>query len=306
MTVEPETAAAPGCYRHPDRPTYVRCTRCDRPICPDCMNEAAVGFQCPECVKQGRVATRTVFGGKATAAARATTVLIAMNVVVFVLQLAVKGVTGDYEFYAPALVHGGQYYRLITSAFLHSPDFIFHIGFNMYALFVFGTQVERLLGTARYLVLYLVAALGGSVATYLLMSPGVPSLGASGAVFGLFGAYFVMARKLRADTSQLVVLIGINLAIGFAGRGFINNYAHLGGLVTGGLVALVYTRVPRGRNQAALQFGGALGIALALAVVVVLRTNDLRQHPPLDQSLRAPARSAASAAATSAAGAPSR
>lgn len=305
MTVQPETGdavdAAPGCYRHPDRPTYVRCTRCDRPICPDCMNEAAVGFQCPECVKQGRVQTRTVFGGKVTAVARATKVLIAINVVAFVLQLAVKGVTADYEFVAYRLWIDGQYYRLITSAFLHSPDFLLHIGFNMYALFVFGTQVERLLGTARYLVLYLVAALGGSVVTYLFLSPITPSLGASGAIFGLFGAYFVMARTLRADTSQLVVLIGINLFIGFVGAGYINNYAHIGGLVTGGLVALVYTRVPRGRNQAALQFAGAALIAVVLVVVTLLRTNDLRQHPP-----DVGARSAASVSATAAGGAPSR
>ncbi len=308
-----ESAAAPTCYRHPGRETYVRCTRCDRPICPDCMNEAAVGFQCPECVREGNKSVRqarTVFGGRVGADANVTKVLIGINVVAFVAQLASSQVTDRFEMVAAATdqfrrltgdgVVFGEYYRMLTSAFLHSPDFLLHIGFNMYALLLFGTQVERLLGGLRYTLLYLVAALGGSVGTLLFLQTAQPSLGASGAVFGLFGAYFVLARKLRADTSQLVLLIGINLAIGFAAHGYINNYAHIGGLITGGLVALVYTQVPR--TQTALHVAGAVFVGLVLAVVAYLKVHDLRRELGVD----AQARSVSSVVTTSATGAPSR
>jgi membrane associated rhomboid family serine protease len=268
------------------------------------MTEASVGFQCPECVREGRKSVRearTVFGGRVGADANVTKALIAINVVLFVAQLASHGVTARLEMFGYDVWTQGQYYRMLTSAFLHDPNFFLHIAFNMYALLAFGSQVERLLGGVRYVVLYLVAALGGSVATYVFLSPYTPSLGASGAVFGLFGAYFVLARKLRADTSQLVLLIGINLAIGFAARGYINNYAHIGGLVTGGLIALVYTRVPRGSRQTLLQLGGAALVALLLVVVTLVRTQDLRQNPP-----PVPAQNARSAVTTSVTGTPSR
>ncbi len=276
-----ETDAPPTCYRHTDRETYVRCTRCDRPICPECMNDASVGFQCPECVREGQKSVRqahTVFGGRVGADANVTKVLIGLNVVVFVAQLASSKVTDKYTMLGAGVALDHQWYRLITNAFLHDPNFLLHIAFNMYALMLFGTQVERLLGTARYIALYLVSALGASVVTYWFLDPRQPSLGASGAVFGLFGAYFVMARKLRADTSQLVLLIGINLAIGFAARGYINNYAHLGGLATGAAVAYLYTLVPRGKWHAALQYGAAAGIAVLLVVATVVRTPHVRQR----------------------------
>jgi membrane associated rhomboid family serine protease len=295
--------AAPTCYRHPGRETYVRCTRCDRPICPECMTEAAVGFQCPECVREGNKSVRgarTVFGGRVAADAYVTKALIGLNVLAFVAQLASSAVTDRFLMLNEAVWRNDEYYRMLTSAFLHDTGFLLHIAFNMYALFLFGSQVERLLGGVRYLVLYLIAGFGGSLA-YLLFVPYGASLGASGAVFGLFGAYFVFARKMRADTSQLVFLIGLNLFIGFAARGYINNYAHIGGLLTGGLVALLYTSVPRGRRQTALQLGGAAAVALVLVVVTVVRSNDLRQDPPPP-----PARSESSALSTSGTGAPSR
>ena len=303
MTQE-TTEAAPVCYRHQDRETYVRCTRCDRPICPDCMSTAAVGFQCPECVREGNRTVRqarTAFGGRVGADANVTKILIGINVLAFVVQLAGTQFTIDYAMHGMLVAANSEYHRMITSAFLHDPNFLLHIGFNMYALLAFGSQVERLVGAARYLVLYLVAALGGSVATLLFVSPWVPSIGASGAVFGLFGAYFVMARKLRADTSQLVVLIVINLAIGFAGRGYINNWAHIGGLVTGAAIAFVYTRTPRGPRQALAQFAGAGVIAALLAGAAVVRADDLRQNPPLP-----PGRASLMDATTSSTGAPSR
>lgn len=284
--------AAPTCYRHPDRETYVRCTRCDRPICPDCMNTAAVGFQCPECVREGNKSirqARTVFGGRVGTDANVTKVLIALNVVMFVAQLANRDVTRDLLMLPFAVAFGGEWYRTLTSAFLHDTGFLLHIGFNMYALLAFGSQLERLLGGVRYIVLYLVAALGGSVATYLFMNPLGGSLGASGAVFGLFGAAFVLGRKLRTDTSQIVFLIAINLAIGFAARGYINNYAHVGGLVTGAAVAFAYAHAPRGPRQAWMQLGGAALIAVALLTAMAWRTADLKGQGPeavIEESVR--------------------
>ena len=261
-------AQAPTCYRHPDRETYVRCTRCDRSICPDCMNTASVGFQCPECVREGSKSVRqarTVFGGRVGADANVTKVLIGLNVVLFVMQLASEQFTNDYVMDPYAVAFEGAAHRAISSAFLHSPSFLLHIGFNMYALFAFGSQVERLLGATRFLVLYLVAALGGSVATLLFMHPYSTSLGASGAVFGLFGAFFVFARRLRADTSQIAMLIAINLGIGFVAGGYINNYAHVGGLVTGAAVAYAFAHAPQ-RNRALVQYGGAALVTVALLV----------------------------------------
>ena len=273
------TDAPPTCYRHTDRETYVRCTRCDRSICPDCMSAAAVGFQCPECVREGRKTVRqprTMFGGRVGADANVTKVLIALNVMAFAAQLASDKVTARFFFATPAVAILDQYYRLLTNAFLHDTSFVFHLGFNMYALFAFGSQVERLLGSWRYLTLYLTAALGGSVATYVFASQDVASLGASGAVFGLFGAYFVLARSRGADTSQVLMLIGINLAIGFAGRGYINNYAHVGGLVAGGLVALGYTLGARSARRGAIHAGIAAAIVAALVAATIARTEYLR------------------------------
>lgn len=302
MTETDDEAAPPTCYRHTDRETYVRCTRCDRPICPDCMNEAAVGFQCPDCVREGSKSirqARTVFGGRVGADAQVTKVIIAICVVAFVAQLASDQVTADYADLPYAVAREGQYYRLLTSAFLHSPNFLLHIVFNMYALLMFGSQIERLVGRVHFLVLYLVAAFGGSVLSFWMNEELSLSLGASGAVFGLFGAFFVMARTLRADTSQIMVLIGINLAIGFAAGGYIDNWAHIGGLVSGAAVAFVYTKVPRGSSQSAIQFAGVAVIAALLAAATMVRVQEIRQKPD-------PLRNVVSSAATSATGAPSR
>ena len=261
----------------------MRCTRCERYICPDCMRSASVGFQCPECVAEGSRsvrAPRTAFGGRvSTDPGRVTLVLIGLNAVVFVLGSLVRGgLSIDYGNLAQAIdpstgqvvgVAAGQYYRLVTAAFLHAG--LFHIAVNMFALFQVGPVLERALGRWRFLALYLLAAIGGSVTGYLLAPLNQPSVGASGAIFGLFGAYYVVVRRLGGETGSIVVLLGINLVITFSVPN-IDWRAHLGGLVIGGLLAAVFAYVPRSPQQKLLHVGACVAVALVLVVAVVART----------------------------------
>src|SRR3954454_11556632 len=197
---------APSCYRHPGRETYIRCQRCDRPICPDCMRQAAVGFQCPECVREGAKTVRqprTAFGGRPASDGLVTRALIGLNAVVFVLILATGGGSSDVLarlWLVPTSVCGqqnlqgqctqvitgvsdGAWWQLLTSTFTHVQ--IWHIGFNMLALYVLGPQLEAMLGRWRFLALYLLSGLFGSAAVYWLSPTNAPTLGASGAIFGL-------------------------------------------------------------------------------------------------------------------------
>jgi len=280
----PPAGADPAvCYRHPDREAHIRCVRCERRICPDCMIPASVGFQCPECVKQGNASVRrarTVFGGRVTAdPGWVSKVLIAINVLVYVLQVVI-GPTVEHRFWLiagpvfdPRLgeivgVADGEYYRLLTAAFLHGS--VIHLALNMYALFLFGPPLEAAFGRARFLAVYLVSALGGSAASYAVAAPGSPSLGASGAVFGLLGAFFVVNRRLGRDSSQLLILLVINLAFGFLAPN-IDWRAHLGGLATGALCAAAIAYAPAGR-RVPVQVAGIAAVLVVALVVVALRT----------------------------------
>lgn len=262
---------APVCYRHPGRQSYVQCTRCGRYICGDCMNSAAVGHQCPECVAAGAATVKPVhgrFGGNAASDTPVITyTLIALNVAMFVLQMASGQLENRLALWPPA-VAGGEYYRLVTSAFLHYG--IAHILFNMYALYVIGPTLERLLGRVRFGALYGLSALGGSVLVYLISPLNTATAGASGAVFGLFGAIFVVSRKLNLDVKWVIGLIALNVVFTFAapliGAGAISWQGHLGGLVTGALVAAGFVYAPRAQRtliQAAVT-GGLLVLFLAL------------------------------------------
>src|SRR6266571_7969517 len=259
--------AAPTCFRHPGRETYVSCVRCGRPACPDCLRSAAVGQQCVECVREGNRGTRragAVFGGRPAAAAVVTWALVGINIVLYIVELARPGIANDWamlgqaRFSAGGPLEGvaqGQWYRLITSAFLPPPGLSglgpLDIAFNMWALILVGPALERLLGHLRFIAVYLVSALGGSVMFYLIGPANVEALGASGAIFGLFGAWFVVARRLRLDSRGIVVLIAINLALGFFFHSFIAWQAHIGGLLTGALLTAAYAYAPR-RNRAAV------------------------------------------------------
>jgi membrane associated rhomboid family serine protease len=284
--VTPDELTAPRCYRHADRETYIRCQRCERPICPDCMRQAAVGFQCPECVREGARSVRqarTAYGGRPVGDALVTQVLIGINVVVFVLLLLGSRQLRDQLWLLPSCradgvlvcsplqptVASGALWQLVTSFFTHLQ--FWHIGFNMLALYVLGPQLEALLGRARFLALYLLSGLFGSLAVYWLSPVNQPTVGASGAIFGLMGALLVVAVRARGNVQSLLGLLAVNAVITVIGAGYISWQGHLGGFVGGLLLALVLVYAPR-RGRAVWQ---GLGLGLVVAVVVagvVLRT----------------------------------
>lgn len=277
-TPEPQPAAT-YCYRHPDRESYVRCARCGRVICPDCMISAAVGFQCPECVAAGREdvrVARTPFGGRIDTRSTVTLTLIGACVVIFGLEyvVGVQRVLEEFGSWPVGIAALGEWWRLGTAMFLHVN--LLHLLFNMYVLYLLGPQLERLFGHTRFLVLYLVAGFGGSVASFWFSDPRTVSAGASGAIFGLMAALVVAGHAVRADITQVLVLIGINLAIGFLVGG-IDWRAHLGGLVTGGLVAAIMAYAPRSHRNLA-QFAGVLAVVVVLGVAVVVRDQQLREQ----------------------------
>ncbi len=288
-----QSRAVPYCYRHSNRETYVSCQRCGRPICPECMRPAAVGFHCPEegaaAPRRGGASRRpiTSLGGRAMRrSGLVTQVLIGLCVVAYVLQ-GLPGLTGggpdnaftqDYSLYGPGIAFDDEYYRLLTAAFLHAG--ILHILFNMYALYLLGSQLEQILGRVRYLALFVLCAIGGNTLSYLINGWSTFSVGASTAVFGFFAAYYVIARRLRADTSAILVIVGINLIITFT-IARIDKWGHIGGLVVGLVVGAVYAYVPpRRRWVQAAAVGGVLAVLLLAAVV---RTSTLTSLPTFVQ-----------------------
>ncbi|MEJ5914599.1 rhomboid family intramembrane serine protease [Pseudokineococcus sp. 1T1Z-3] len=265
----------PVCPRHPDRESYVRCQRCGRPACPDCQREAPVGVQCVDCVAQASKqmpTVRTALGGRARGGRPVVTLtLIGACVVTYVLQLVSGGLMVNlFAFWPP--VADVQPWRYLTSAFLHSQGGFLplHLLLNMYVLYLVGPPLEQLLGRGRFLALYLLSALGGSLAyQYVwLLTGGDPrfAVGASGAVFGLFGALVVVQRRMNANVGQVGLILGINLVISFVFP-FIAWEAHLGGLAVGALVTLLLARTTR-RPRA--QVIGLLGVGAALVALVVL------------------------------------
>jgi membrane associated rhomboid family serine protease len=287
-TPQAQAPQVPTCYRHPGRETYVSCTRCERPICPDCMHSASVGHQCPECVRDGNRsvrAPRTVLGGRVAARPTVTLTLVAINVVAYVAELASTDFVDRFEMLGQLKTQFGQvipgygvaegeWYRLITAAFLHVPlnqgTFgLTHILFNMWALWVLGPQLEFALGRLRFIVLYLLSALGGNVLLFLV-DPTQAALGASGAIFGLFAAYFVVGRRVGADTRGIAFLILINLMFTFTFRG-ISWEGHVGGLITGAVLALAFAYAPRDRRQM-VQLGASALVAAVLVILTVVQT----------------------------------
>ncbi len=270
---------APVCFRHQDRETYIRCSRCERPICPDCMVSAPVGFHCPECVRAARSSVRearTVAGGKLVDRPTATYAILVVCVVAFGLEMltGTDSAINRFGMIGGEVAINGQWYRLVTSAFLHVN--ILHIAMNMYVLYIIAPVIERFLGHARFLILYVLAGLGGSVASFAFSSPNTASVGASGAIFGLMGALLIMARRTHANISQAMSLIGLNLVFGFLVPG-IDWRAHLGGLFVGFAVAAIFGYAPR-RNRVAVQAAGVIVIVALLAGIVSWRSATLNNE----------------------------
>jgi len=270
----------PVCYRHPDKETWIRCQRCEKPICPDCMRDASVGFQCPDCVKEGARSTRqgkAVYGGKRlTGNPMATTfALIAANLVGFfairsgggrVLDaLALLPQSSTRGFQEVEGVSGGAYWQVLTSAFSHYD--VLHLGFNMLALYFLGPMLEQVLGRLRFLAVYFVSAFTASAAVMLLSNPNSQTLGASGSIFGLMGALVVVAFKVKADLRQILFWLGLNLVFTFYNTGSISWQGHLGGLLGGALTAAIIVYAPRKRREVIQWTGIVLVLVVALVVI---------------------------------------
>lgn len=266
---------AETCYRHPDRETGVSCSSCGRPICPDCMTPTPVGMRCPECASQRTRVVRGVGREEGFRATPATYVLIALNVVVFLAEIA-SGSGGfgeqrgsmivDFALFGPSVAEG-EWYRLITSGFLHAS--IIHIGFNMFLLLILGRLLEPALGTPRFLALYFASMLAGSFGA-LALEPDALTVGASGAVFGLAGATFIIARGRGMDAlaGEIGFLILFNLVLGFL-LPRISAGGHLGGLAGGVLCALAIVAGEKGmlgRNRLPLELLAMLAVGAAALV----------------------------------------
>ena len=284
-----QPAQVPTCYRHPGRETYVSCVRCGRHACPDCMRSASVGQQCVDCVGEGARSTRqvrTAFGGRPASGAVVTWTLVAINVALFLVAWARPSILNNLEMLSYAsnggTLHGvaaGEWYRLITSAFVVPGAGLSGLGFvdilfNMWALIFVGPALEGLLGRMRFLAVYLLSAVGGGVMYYFLAPPNYPAVGAYGAIFGLFGAWFVVSRRLQLDTRGIVMLIAINLALSFFFHNVIAWQDHIGGLLTGALLTAAYAYAP-GRHRVALQMLATIAVVAVLAVAVAVRTGQL-------------------------------
>jgi membrane associated rhomboid family serine protease len=266
------------CYRHPGRETGVACSNCGRPICPDCMTTSPVGMRCPDCARQ-TIKVRTVRSPQGHRGFEVTIVLIAINVIAFLTEGAsALTLTGTANPTSTVIYHGllfgpfievnHEYYRLLTSGFLHW-DFL-HIGLNMYVLYWLGRLLEPAMGRQRFLTIYFVGLLAGSLGV-LIVTPTSPTAGASGAIFGLMGAGYTEAHKRGVDLvrNQLLLMIVINLVltVGISG---VSIGAHVGGLIGGGLATLAFQQGDRLRRPI-LGYAGCLalaGIAVAGSIVV--------------------------------------
>jgi membrane associated rhomboid family serine protease len=254
------------CYRHPNRETGVRCSNCERPICPDCMTTTPVGMRCPECARQGRTRVRTM--RSVTDEPRLTYVLIGINVLAALGSLlgggagTTSGSLTDDGGLSQHFIAEGEYYRLITAGFLHAG--LFHLLTNMLSLWILGTILEPALGSWRFGLVYFVSLLCGSFGA-LLMSPDALTVGASGAIFGLLASAAIVAwnRGFNLMESGLGIWIGLNLLITFTVPN-ISIGGHVGGLVGGGLATLVLLELGERRRVPSFvptTLCAALGIA---------------------------------------------
>jgi membrane associated rhomboid family serine protease len=263
------------CYNHRETPTRLRCSRCDRPICGRCAIPASVGQHCPECVAEARRTAPKVKSAVVATAPVVVTILV-VNVVVWFGQRLEPDLTRRFAT-VPVCVADGQWWRLITAMFLHAPNAIWHIAFNSIALYLFGPNVEQAFGSVRFAVMYLISGFVGSAFSYAL-GPGTSGVGASGAIFGILGVLLVYAYNRRTSAvmgsylRNILMLLALNLFLGFVYSEFIDNYAHIGGLLGGIGLGLGFDQGHRATPNVARQ---ALTAAVVLGVgagLVVYKT----------------------------------
>lgn len=277
------------CYRHKDRPSFTLCQRCGRTVCPECRTESQVGVLCVECVRESAPSAATRVRRSAVVATKRVTntdapvvtyTIMVACVVVFAAQMLSFWFGGNevtkFLWYAPlySLPELFEPWRMVTAMFTHSTDVLLHILFNMYALWLFGPNLERMVGRLWFSLLYVFSGIGGSLAAmvWVYFAPNqivalqTATVGASGAIFGVLMATLVAYRAHRVNVTSLAVLIGINVAIGFLPGASISWQAHIGGMLIGALVMwlLLRTRGPR-KNNSRIWAMTALGLALAAA-----------------------------------------
>jgi membrane associated rhomboid family serine protease len=279
----PEESEVTYCYGHPDTPTRLRCTRCDKPICPRCSVPASVGQHCVWCVAEARKSTPKV---KSTlrATSPAVMTIIGICIAVYILE-AVMGDAFIRRFAThPLAIAAGDTYRLISAVFLHSPlgqrFGIFHILFNMYILRIYGPQVEEAFGVVRFVVLFLVTGFLGNAVSYAFGACNTLGVGASGAIFGVVGVLLVLLYNRRTSSfvanymQSLLVFIGINIVFGFLVPG-IDNLAHLGGLASGIGLGLGYDGAEPGPSGRTRQIATTVAVVAIGVALVVWRTSEI-------------------------------
>ena len=259
------------CYGHPKEPTRLRCTRCERPICGRCSIPASVGQHCPECVAEARKSAPKIRSAM-RATAPATMAIIGIVVFVYFLQMLLGGEVIQALALSPSLIDAGEWWRLLTPILVHGG--LFHIFMNMFILYLYGPNVEQAFGTVRFVVLFLLSGFLGSAFSYAFPPHG-PSVGASGAIFGIvgvLGVYLYNRRRSQFMAQHLRGLVGflvLNLVLGFVIT-FIDNFAHIGGLVAGVVLGFAFDRGQgaEARSPLGSQIAGALAV-LTLGVVLV-------------------------------------
>lgn len=246
-----QTPLEPVCVNHSNQVTYVRCSRCENYICTDCMRSASIGYQCPSCASDSTPVIKGINRNRFIPDQKNTQVtkFLSISLIVIFLFQELTGtlLVKSFALFAP-LVTSGEWWRLITAGFLHGS--IIHLLFNVYILWVIGSQLESIVGKAKFIIIYFISLLGGSLASYLFSPFGSYSIGASGAIFGLMGAMLVVGRKRNLDISQITTLVVINVVIGFVLSG-IDWRAHLGGLAAGAFITwvLINATLLKGKNQ---------------------------------------------------------
>ena len=295
MQEEP-SAASPTvetCYRHPAVQTRVHCTRCARPICPDCMIPAPVGHQCPECVELARKEFRGTPQQRLRSVGRVsvTKAVLVVLFAAYIVEVSVGGanslITGPSEralldlgaMFPPAIALAGQYWRLLSATLLHAG--LLHIGLNAWALWIFGSLVERTFGRLRFMLIYVVSAFAGSAASYAFGPPVTLGVGASGAIVGLFGAFIAYNYRRRhmpqaagaLRWAATILVINAVIGLGFPG---VDWRAHLGGLVAGAATGAALEGVGPERYRTLIAVLGTAAVVLVGIVLVVWRTDQLR------------------------------